>query len=63
MVGFCLQGGEVCIQGVCLQGVGQTPRTRKAGGTHPTGMLSLFVTKLIEFSENHSEKTQLPQLD
>ena len=37
--GVCLRG--VCIQGgFCILGDGQTPRTRKAGGTHPTGPLS-----------------------
>ena len=40
-VGVCLQGVGLPTRGVCIQGVGQTlPRTRKAGGTYPTGMLS-----------------------
>ena len=31
--GVCLQGEEACLQGR------SAPRTRKAGGMHPTGML------------------------
>ena len=49
--GVCLQGEGVCLhvgggllsagEGVCLQvGGGGLPTERKAGGTHPTGMLS-----------------------
>ena len=51
--GICLQGGlpgvciwlggGICIQkGSALKGVGQTPKTRKTGDTHPTWMLSSF---------------------
>ena len=45
-------GEEVCIQGggICLQGGGlgrpPPPRIRKAGGTHPTGMLSCLWLRL-----------------
>ena len=49
--GVCLQRGRVCLERglpngslhsgrVCILGDGQTPRTRKAGSTHPTGPLS-----------------------
>ena len=42
--------GVVCIQGVCVKGVGQTPQDtwdttrygQQASGTHPTVMLSCF---------------------
>ena len=50
--GVCLkrvlpQGGSAC-RGICLHrgsasgGMGRPPRTRKAGSTYPTGMLSCF---------------------
>ena len=37
--------GRVCLQGVCLGGIGLTPHPpeiRKAGGPHPPEMLSCF---------------------
>ena len=46
----CITGHMTSIQGVCIWGglhLGgvclQPPRTRKAGGTHPNGMLSCFM--------------------
>ena len=40
-----LGGGEVCLQGVCLQvGVADPPlRIRKVVDTHPTGMLPFLL--------------------
>ena len=49
---FVCQGGlpaGSAYRGICIQGVGQTsppPRTTKAGGTNPTGMLSCFLSVL-----------------
>ena len=56
--GVCIQGGE---GGVCMQGgyPPPPPRTRKAGGTHPTGMLSclaIFPRKRYENKRNWTGK-------
>ena len=58
-VSICSQGGEgICLRSDGLPlgggsaygggvGVGHTPLgTRKAGGTHPTGMFSCFILQL-----------------
>ena len=39
--GVCLQGGSAS-QAVCLQGGFTDPQTRKAGSTHPTGMIFFY---------------------
>ena len=56
--GVCIQGGE---GGVCIQGwlPPPPPRTRKAGGTHPTGMfscLAIFPRKRYENKRNWTGK-------
>ena len=52
-------GGVHLGEGVCLQGgsaqppLPPHPRTRKAGGTHPTGMLSCFNSKNLILVRQH----------
>ena len=50
----------VCFQGVCIQGMGwQTPpRTRKAAGMHPTGILSCWRMFLPNDCRNDYDKGQ-----
>ena len=45
-MGVCLQG-RVCIQGE-LGRPPSPPGTMKAGGTHPTGMLSCYTASLCQ---------------
>ena len=43
--GVCLQG--VCFRRMVGQNIPPPPGTRKVGGTHPTGMLSRYVTIVV----------------